>query len=399
LEAGATVNSIVRDGDHPQATVYVYKPSGATCTVSNGVISTDNEELYNLRVALVTTDKYQLQKDIKMTGALNIKRDFTLDLNGHNITTTGMVNVMGTSSASITVEIKNNTSTVSTITGSKTGIDVKNDAKLTLGKYVKVTETISGSASTGHCAIATRDNTELVVDGATIEDAVFVGISLAPTNSTKTKLTVNEGSTITGASYAICGNGTRTWAESSTIIINGGTLTATGNIIDNDPTVGIYHPQNGTLTVNGGTIKGKDTGIEARGGSVIVKGGKISIETTTASEQSNGNGPTIYGAAISLSQHTTDLTTSVTIQDDAVLEASSNCYAIYEKDEENNTGTKELSVTGGKISGKIYSQNVTKFISGGSFKDYGDSFTSTNYIASGKSLSSSAGTDNYYTVQ
>jgi hypothetical protein len=60
---------------------------------------------------------------------------------------------------------------------------------------------------------------------------------------------------------------------------------------------------------------------------------------------------------------------SVTVQDGALIQGGA--YAIYEKDLQNDTGRDKitLSITGGAIDGKIYSENVTDFITGGTFSD------------------------------
>ena len=85
------------------------------------------------------------------------------------------------------------------------------------------------------------------------------------------KLTVNGGD-IEGNYYGIVGNGSR---HNTQIVINGGTITST----DNEATA-IYHPQNGTLTINGGMIKG-DNGLYIKSGTVANISGAI-IKATGA---------------------------------------------------------------------------------------------------------------------
>ena len=91
--------------------------------------------------------------------------------------------------------------------------------------------------------------------------------------STKAKLTVDAN--LKGYYYAITGNGKRSGTE---ITINGGLLE--GTIVDES--AGIYHPQGGTLTINGGTIKG-DTGLYIKAGDCIcsVGSGATIIATGT----------------------------------------------------------------------------------------------------------------------
>ena len=85
------------------------------------------------------------------------------------------------------------------------------------------------------------------------------------------KLTVNGGN-IEGNYYGIVGNGTR---HNTQIVINNGTITST----DAEATA-IYHPQNGTLTINGGMIKG-DNGLYIKSGTVANISG-ATIEATGA---------------------------------------------------------------------------------------------------------------------
>ncbi len=112
--------------------------------------------------------------------------------------------------------------------------------------------------------------------------------------STPATLTVNGGS-ITGYYYGISGNGTR---HNTAINVTGGTITGTNG-------AGIYHPQEGTLTISGGTMTGKDTGIEVRSGTLNVTGGTFVTLTSAFYCTFNGNGSTTEGAAIAIAQHTT----------------------------------------------------------------------------------------------
>jgi hypothetical protein len=126
-----------------------------------------------------------------------------------------------------------------------------------------------------------------------------------------------------------------------------------------------------------GTAKviGTDTGIEVRAGSVTISGGEISTTSKTFSAAANGGGTSMSGVAVALSQHTTDLPTTITIKGDAKISASGDAYAVYEADLQNYTGTKTLDIQGGTISGKISSENCTDFISGGTFSDLTSALT------------------------
>ncbi|MBQ0087388.1 MAG: hypothetical protein KBS72_06880 [Bacteroidales bacterium] len=108
--------------------------------------------------------------------------------------------------------------------------------------------------------------------------------------SNPAKLTVDSGSLI-GRYYAISGNGSA-GRENTAIVINGGTV-KTGE----EGGAAIYHPQNGTLTINGGTIESA-TGIYVKSGSVTteVAGGTIKgigpkedYEASSSGMQSTGD--------------------------------------------------------------------------------------------------------------
>ena len=115
------------------------------------------------------------------------------------------------------------------------------------------------------------------------------------------KLTVNGG-TLKAPAYGISGNGTR---HNTELTINGGTIEGTEG-------AGIYQPQDGTVTIKGGTITGP-TGIEIRSGQLDVSGGTFISTAEEYKAVENGGGTTVTGAAIAVSQHTTGKTITVTV--------------------------------------------------------------------------------------
>ena len=103
---------------------------------------------------------------------------------------------------------------------------------------------------------------------------------------------------------AIQGSGGDTTADTS-ITINGGSVTSWFNHA-------IYQPQAGTVIINGGEIEGL-TGIEMRAGTLTVTGGTINA-TGAYAANANGNGSTVEGAAIAVSQHSTFKAVTADIQ-------------------------------------------------------------------------------------
>ena len=201
---------------------------------------------------------------------------------------------------------------------------------------------------------------------------LFSNCSAAQTPEVATSLTVNEGVTIEAGyagvlaqgktatvninggeisafAYAISGNGTTSPSNSGGTIINvnGGTITSTGG------GVGIFHPQAGTLTVNGGTITGYD-GIQMKSGTLVVNGGVITGEGTKgAIGSSNGNDET--GAAVSIisvggesGSYAGDI--NATFNGGTLISKKEN--AIFEAQADGAvTKFKSLTITGGTFTG------------------------------------------------
>lgn len=183
--------------------------------------------------------------------------------------------------------------------------------------------------------------------------AVFIQ---AKAENATAKVTINNTS-ISGDWYALSGNGTNTGGKTE-ITINSGNLSG--------KSYGIYHPQVGVMTINGGTIYGGETGIEVRSGEVNIYGGNITGGGNTLEYAPNGNGTTTSGAALAISQHNTDNKIDVNISGGTFT----GYYALFEKDmQDDDSGNIKMSVTGGEFNGKIYSENCKDFITGGTFSD------------------------------
>ncbi|HIU48041.1 MAG TPA: hypothetical protein IAB04_01605, partial [Candidatus Avimonoglobus intestinipullorum] len=135
----------------------------------------------------------------------------------------------------------------------------------------------------------------------------------------------------------------------------------------------IYHPQPGTLNIHGGLIQSA-TGIEMRTGTLNIDGGKIvGLNSTLVSRNSN-DGNTVFGPALVISKHITDAPLAIHITGGEF----DGLYAIYEKN--HMAGTPQPPVTQTTIdiqdgvfktrnggTEAIYSQNITGFVTGGTF--------------------------------
>lgn len=186
---------------------------------------------------------------------------------------------------------------------------------------------------------------ELTVTGNGVIDAkkgnafgLYSGSSTTPG-----KLTIENG-TFIGYTYAISGNASNT-ATSTDVVINGGIFKAT------QPTDGIafYHPQNGTLVINGGEFIGA-TGLEIRAGKATINDGYFEGRSAF-SIVPNGGGGTSTGCGITVAQHTTKQALEVTIKNGLFK----GQYAFYEGNPQNNDAEAlakiKLDIQGGSFIG------------------------------------------------
>lgn len=331
VNSGAKIGAISRENGNT-STVIIYKEEGATLPElsNNSAFEVVDAAIADLQNVAKKGGTYTLTADLVLLRTLNVQgSEMTLDLAGHSITpkTGGLDATDGLNTTDGLILVRRGAHlTIKDSSNGKGRVDCNGE-------------------STVYTAVKLTDSN----DGATGSDAV---------------LTVNGG-TLKGYSAGICGNGTR---HGTQITINGGTITAANTDATND-VAGIYHPQDGTLTVNSGKISGS-TGIEIRAGQLIVNGGTIESTATELSKKSNGNGTTIIGAAVAVSQHTTNkaLKATTTISGRSVL---SGPYALYEEDLQDETATDQISleVSGGTFNGKVYSENCKSFITGGTFSD------------------------------
>ena len=227
-------------------------------------------------------------------------------------------------------------------------------------------------------------NAELTRVTATSEDGagiVFTGSmsfdeAVAASVSEYAHLTLN-GCTVSGSTIALSGNGGKN-LSGTLIDVQNSTLTSTSNA-----GLAIYHPQYGVLNIlgKGNTLTGV-TGIEIRAGELNVEGGTITATGAFASKPSGG-GSTTDGVAIAVTQHTTALPIDVKISDGTLNATGAEGKSLYQANVQGNDPTDvakiEMQVTGGTFNAAVESENVTEFISGGTFDEtlFGD------YIADG----------------
>ena len=284
-----------------------------------------------LKECLQTSGICKLTGDIELTSLLDINKDVILDLNGQVITPS--------KDLKLTMAF----------------INVKRGAKLT----------INDSKGTGKISTGAKDNSN-----------VWGGIQLAYGESDTTspaELVVNNG-TIEGYYYGIVGHGKY---HNTKITINGGNIVG----LNEEDSLGIYHPQEGTLTVNNGIIQG-GTGIEMRAGTLNISDGTIKATAPKFVKTVNAAGSTTNGVGVAIAQHTTKKPIDVTISGGDI----SGQYALYEwnphKNSSEDIAKVKLKITGGKFVGTatgvdtIYSEDLKNFVTGGTFNKDVDKYKS-----------------------
>ena len=257
-----------------------------------------NETSLNAAINDTNIKEIRLNDNITLSTTVKVARELTLDLAGKTVTPASS---WSGSDALIVVNRKGNL----TINGDGT-INVNNNSKI----YVAVKLTEKGEDLEGDVA----------------------------------KLTIENG-TFIGYYYAIAGNGTR---HNTELTINGGKFSA---VCENDNSA-IYHPQNGTFNVAGGEFSGYSTAIELRSGTLNISGGTFTATATDFSAKPNGNGTTVIGAALAISQHVTDKDINVNITGGTFK----GIYALYEDDLQNETGNVSVNIADGGVTlnGDVY---------------------------------------------
>lgn len=239
--------------------------------------------------------------------------------------------------------------------------DIEEDTVLNLGNF---SITASEDWSSGDYLIGVKRGATLTInggpEGSIDAGAIYCAVKLTLTGEnedTKAASLVVNGGNLTGYYYGIAGNGTR---HNTVITINGGNITGTKG-------TGIYHPQYGEMTIKGGNITGLNTAVEIRSGELTISGGNFTSTAPKYSETPNGNGTTVSGAAIAVSQHTTKKPISVSITGGTFT--GPRAFSETKVQNQGSTEDVTIDIDGGTFKGEIKSDDCTGFISGGFFFD------------------------------
>lgn len=337
IESGATVGEILNADGFSAATYILNEGTITTTPTITNLYYVNSEAELKLRSFAEYGGYYQLTENMALEYPLVVAGAVNIDLNGYNITPKNatMTKVLSTSDALILVR--------------RGGI-------LSL---------FSENGNGGR--IDTGDNESIM-------GAIKMTDSNDDADAGNAELMMNPGVTIKGYNYGIMGNGNR---HGTMITLQGGTIEEGYAVQDN---TGIFHPQNGTLSVMGdAVITGYNSAIEMRSGRLEISAGTFKSTGSPLDAQANGSGTTIKAAALAVSQHTTNQDLQVMVNG-GTFEGE---YALYEEDKQDDSVDKiGVSVNAGTFKGKVYSENCPILVSGGSYTDA----SAFNYLNSGANV-------------
>ena len=334
----------------------------ATTGTSN---PTSTQELKDVITAAADNDTITLGGSFEITEQIDVDKPLTINLNGNilTITTENPAGFFFTATSTIENGYINDFRNGTTIRDAN-GNDVSNNGwRVIIASGSDVTLTISDVeifqdnpvASTEdvtryNYAVRGNDGASItLLDGTRVsspETAVTgsdgtVGVAMVGKNGGgyTSKLTVEQGVTITTYAYAITGNGISTLGNVD-FDINGGTIISYASHA-------IYQPQIGDMTIDGDATIDGVTGIEIRAGTLTVNSGNVTGSTAETVCNPNSSGITTIGAGIAVVQHTTERTIEVTINGGFIKGNT----ALYENNVQNNPESSvkgiTLSIAGG----------------------------------------------------
>lgn len=335
--------------------------------IRNGV-EYDFKNITSANAGAVDGDTITLINDVEPSARVSISKSLTLDLNGYSITydetrNSDLISI----EAGVEVVIKNS--------------NTQKESKI-------VTNYRDDVSNTYYNAIISKGS-DLTVENVTIDAAgngiVFFG-SLTPVAASEaapdTFNTLNmEGVKVSAYAFALSGNGSSAEDEAW----SGTTINVTNSSLNSDQGCAIYQPQYGILNINGEeTFIEGSSGIEVRAGILNVNAGTIRANWLEFAFSDNaGGGSSVDGAAIVVSQHSTNLPISVNLNGGTYSSTSAGGMSVYEADLLNDVATDkiEIAIDGGEYTQPVESKNVKGFVENGTFsKALPASYVSENAV-------------------
>ena len=356
---GENVNMYVSEGKYTAATEN-NKPDGA-----QKVVATVNGKGYaSLQAAIDAADGaiVTLYDDVTLSETIVTTENVTIDFAGKTIATSVKA-ITATNGAVVT--LSDGTITYTGSDETITGLVAETGAKLVLNK-------MTVSFPDGNVAIRLGDGNG--GDGGMLEltdSTVYggaAGVGLFGSNNAEapSSMTAKNSKIYYTKSFGISTNGSfannAITLENTDILMNGDVPTGAG----------IYLAGAGTTDITGGTIEGA-TGIEIRAGKLTINEGTIVKADGDYAVEPNGNGSTVVGVAIAVSQHTTERPIEVTVNGGEFSATGTDGKAFYETD--TVTGETEpsedvtITIDGGNFKAPVESENKTGFVEGGNFTE------------------------------
>lgn len=277
------------------------------------------------------------------TIAIENDKKLTLDLNGHSLTFAadngfvvrgGALELIGSGTVSSSYGSKY----LPTIYAYGSSTDQADYSVVTVGKDVTVKNEGSYALAIGHSAYKAY-GAKVIVAG---------------------RVASTYGLTVTGNAQATDGN------------VPEFTLTETGSMVCTGGSP-LYAAGYAKYQL-AGKLSGTETGIEIRAGELTVEeGAEITASSAFSDPRPNGNGSTVVGVALAVSQHTTNLPITVTVKGGTFTATGPNGYALYEIDTVPDEPAEQvakhvkISVAGGCFSGGVFSTNDKLSLSAGYF--------------------------------
>ena len=364
------------------ATILALVMALGLCTVSWADITTVSNET-ELKDAVAGGGEIKLAGSFELSKILEIKdgKRVTIDLNGNTLTA------------------KDNLATA--IKVSNGYLIVKNTAT-TNGKVVATGEAFRLAGNNNPATWAsTSTPAELVIEkGVEVESGGDCSVYLYGKGA---KVDV-YGKLVSKGIYAtIQGQGSIDSKQNNSgteIVIHEG-----AEVIHTGAAGAIYHPQVGTLTVMGGTITGGDVAIEIRRGTLNISGGTFTSNSDTfmcAPNTSPTSGSTASGVAVAIAPHGAVGELGKEVKVNITGGTFNGIYGLYQADPDNRTeqGVNiDIDVSDGKFvstgtytqgdtvyGAAVYSEDVTNFISGGTFSSDVSAYAGNNAVASLKNV-------------
>lgn len=362
----------------------------AVFAMAGSALAADVTDESSLRQQVETGGEITLTGDIELRGsgdkgAINITKNTVLDLNGHMLSRTSdeagntfVIIVENDATLTINDSSNGNGKIVSTNNNENSVKGYARVVRIGSSAYEKGDGTGGSVIMNGGSIISTRVTDPkpnawggygvvLYAQNSSVQDAEPIDVNFTMNGGkvdggwagvavfgTSCKVTVNGGEII-APGYAIAGNGNGN-NNGTTININGGALTS-------EKDVAIYHPQDGVMTVSGGTITGQD-GIQMIGGKLNITGGTIrAIGAYRKTYEKDDDGSILGGAALSIlsrADYVGHLV--VNISGTPTLESKNgNAIAEATVNDENEDHFEKLTIAGGTFIGAANQAAIAKY--------------------------------------